>query len=101
MTHGRFPSTDVHPAYWFDDGSIVLHVQEQLFRVHLSLLSRLSPFFATLGTAGAATSSDAGDFNLFPESVSLVHLVGFTVDLSAKIAAPDLEILLQHLYHDM
>ncbi len=95
MTHGRFQST-----YWFDDGSIVLRVQEQLFRVHHSLLSRLSPFFATLGTAGAAPS-DTGDFNLFPESVSLIHPLGFTVDLSAEIAAPDLEILLQHLYHDM
>ena len=100
MTHGRFQSTNIHSAYWFDDGSIVLRVQEQLFRVHHSLLSRLSPFFATLGTAGAAPS-DAGDFNHFPESASLVHLLGFTVDLSAEIAASDLVILLQHLYHDM
>jgi hypothetical protein len=61
MTQDKPQAAQVHPVFWFSDGSIVLRAQEQLFRVHHSLLSRLSPFFATLGTAGNAPSNDAGD----------------------------------------
>ncbi|KAF8724894.1 hypothetical protein AX14_008503 [Amanita brunnescens Koide BX004] len=82
MTQDKPQAAQVHPVFWFSDGSIVLRAQEQLFRVHHSLLSRLSPFFATLGTAGNAPSNDA-------------------VYLGDQIWAPDLEILFQYLYHDV
>ncbi|KIL66982.1 hypothetical protein M378DRAFT_159925 [Amanita muscaria Koide BX008] len=68
-----------HPVYWFNDGSIVLQVQEQLFRVHLSLLSRLSPYFAGLRTD------------------TLTNIVG----LGNGTLAHDFRVLLEHLYHDI
>ncbi|KAK2459493.1 hypothetical protein APHAL10511_008477 [Amanita phalloides] len=69
-----------HPVFWFSDGSLVLRVQEQMFRVHYSFLSRLSPYFAALTVT--ASQNDA-------------------VDLDDQIQATDLESLLQHLYHDV
>ncbi|KAF8638928.1 hypothetical protein AX17_001840 [Amanita inopinata Kibby_2008] len=70
-----------HPVFWFSDGSIVLQAQKQLFKVHYTFLSRLSPFFAALRGA--------------PQSPTDV------VDLGHQVLAPDLEALLQHLYHDV
>lgn len=62
MTQDKLQSTQAHPVFWFSDGSIVLRAQEQIFRVHHGFLSRLSPFFATLGTAGTTSANDVGDF---------------------------------------
>ncbi|KIM42349.1 hypothetical protein M413DRAFT_444773 [Hebeloma cylindrosporum] len=39
-----------HPEFWFYDGSIVLSVQETLFRVHQTILSTHSDIFADLFT---------------------------------------------------
>ncbi|TDL27697.1 hypothetical protein BD410DRAFT_760816 [Rickenella mellea] len=37
-----------HPNYWYHDGSVVIMVEEQLFRVHRSFLERKSVFFGRL-----------------------------------------------------
>ncbi|KDQ50402.1 hypothetical protein JAAARDRAFT_199963 [Jaapia argillacea MUCL 33604] len=34
-----------HPDLWFTDGSIILHAEDSIFRVHMSQLSRHSAFF--------------------------------------------------------
>ena len=39
-----------HPDFWFHDGSIILSVQNTLFRVHQTVLSNHSGFFAGLFT---------------------------------------------------
>lgn len=67
----KLQSAQAHPVFWFSDGSIVLRAQEQMFRVHRSFLSRLSPFFATLGAAETASASDAGDFISSPSRSAL------------------------------
>lgn len=36
------------PEFWFHDGSIVLHVEDTLFRVHQTILSNHSEVFADL-----------------------------------------------------
>lgn len=71
MTQDKPQAAQVHPVFWFSDGSIVLRAQEQMFRVHHSFLSRLSPFFATLGAAGTASASEAGDFISSPSRSTL------------------------------
>jgi hypothetical protein len=37
-----------HDDFWFEDGSIVLIVQDKYFRVHQSILSRHSEVFADM-----------------------------------------------------
>jgi hypothetical protein len=37
-----------HPTFWFDDGSIIIYVQETVFKVHRSHLARHSEIFADL-----------------------------------------------------
>jgi len=34
--------------FWHDDGNVVIHVEERLFRVHMTVLRDESPFFAKL-----------------------------------------------------
>jgi BTB/POZ domain len=37
-----------HPELWFDDGSVVLHVEKTLFRVHRSTLATHSTVFSDM-----------------------------------------------------
>ncbi|KAI0060251.1 hypothetical protein BV25DRAFT_1807603 [Artomyces pyxidatus] len=39
------PQLTRHPDLWFSDGSVVLHAEDTLFRVHMSQLSRRSVIF--------------------------------------------------------
>ena len=39
-----------HPEFWYHDGSIIFSVQHTLFRVHQTVLSNHSEFFAGLFT---------------------------------------------------
>ncbi|TRM62057.1 hypothetical protein BD626DRAFT_596496, partial [Schizophyllum amplum] len=43
-----FEQATRHPTFWYHDGSIVLHVEETLFRVHQSFLSTHSEVFADM-----------------------------------------------------
>ncbi|KAG6872398.1 hypothetical protein C0995_009988 [Termitomyces sp. Mi166 len=88
-TDTLYNSAMKHPVFWFNDGSIVLHVENQVFKVHKSLLSRHSRFFA--GTHASASVNDGSDL-AFDSYIS--------VDQSRSVRAKDLEVLLEHLYHD-
>lgn len=71
-----------HDIYWFDDGSLIFEIPNiRRFRVHLTLLSRHSRFFASLSTV----DPDANN----------------PVILNHQIRVQDVEVLLQHMYHDM
>lgn len=37
-----------HPDLWFDDGSIIFKAENMMFKVHRSLLSSYSTFFADM-----------------------------------------------------
>ncbi|KAI5117944.1 hypothetical protein M0805_004709 [Coniferiporia weirii] len=47
-----------HPAYWFDDGSIILLIEGCLFKIHKSMLIRLSDVFRDMFALG---HRDPGD----------------------------------------
>jgi BTB/POZ domain len=83
-----------HPTFWFDDGSIVVQVQNHLFKVHKTLLARHSNFFAQLG-ATPKLSNDALREDLAEDCHYIV------VDLKKRVLAQDVEVLLEHLYHDV
>lgn len=78
-----------HPNFWFDDGSIVLHVENRVFKVHRALLSRHSRFFSEVEPS--ANISDG------PEPLLGPYL---SVDTSRSVRAKDVEVLLEYLYHD-
>lgn len=74
-----------HPSYWFDDGSLVLHIQSTAYKLHRSFVTRHSPALQAL-----TRSSEDG------YSVSVLRIPDELGVLSA-----DFERLLEHLYHDM
>ncbi|KAF7778964.1 hypothetical protein Agabi119p4_3309 [Agaricus bisporus var. burnettii] len=84
-----------HSIYWFDDASLVLHVQAVLFRVHLPLLERHSPFIASLEKM---TSSYEQIPIVIESSVPLVYV---TFGDERPVRDTDVEALLEHMYHDL
>ncbi|KAF8054778.1 hypothetical protein FPV67DRAFT_1050376 [Lyophyllum atratum] len=81
-----------HPVFWFTDGSIIFSVENRAFKVHKTLLSRHSKFFAL------------DDQKLTPISPTVEPALDikphFAVDPRLGISAKDVEALLEHLYHD-
>ena len=90
-----------HPVYWLDDGSLVLDVEVQRFKVHRTLLSRHSRFFASLSSPSHEISGS--DFTT-RSSPAVVQTQGFdhiVLEQRKEVRAEDVEALLQHLYHDV
>lgn len=77
-----------HPVYWFDDASVVLHVEDDLFKIHGSLFSRHSPLLATL----------IQDAPIIPGDVD--HSKSVALDPRLSISSSDMIPLLEHVYHD-
>ncbi len=82
-----------HPVYWFDDGSLILHVQDVLFRVHHSLLKRHSPYLALIKNAHPTESV----LILTDIDKSVTYIL---VGEDRKVSIKDVEALLEHIYHD-
>jgi hypothetical protein len=72
-----------HRELWFDDGSVVLHVEQTLFRVHRSTLSTHSTVFS--------------DMFLIPQPPSQDAIEGCTV-IKLPDSSDDVESLLKALY---
>jgi hypothetical protein len=91
-----------HPVYWLDDGSLVLDVEVQRFKVHRTLLSRHSRFFASLSSAPHETSSGSGlTTSGSPTVVQSQEFDYIVLEQRKEVRAEDVEALLQHLYHDV
>jgi BTB/POZ domain-containing protein len=92
------PTIQNHPVYWLDDGSLVLDVEVQRFKVHRTLLSRHSRFFASLSSAPHEISGSG----LTPSgSATVAQTHHIVLEQRKEIRAEDVEALLQHLYHDV
>jgi hypothetical protein len=75
-----------HQDLWIEDGNVVLCIEDVLFKVHRSILTRLSHFFFS------HLSLSADKFELY-DGYPLVQL-------EAGLAnSKDMEALLRHLYH--
>lgn len=76
------PAPMRHVRFWYDDGSVVVHVQPVLFRLHKSLLSIHSTYFQTLfaNQDRPAASYDAGSgitlplYTLDPKEIEIEGL---------------------------
>jgi hypothetical protein len=85
------PISGRHPVFWFDDGSLVLRVETVMFKVHRALLTRHSPFLSSTGSLKSRNDmiSELSD-EYYAE-----------IDPARKVSVIDVEVLLEHLYHDM
>ncbi|KAF9457337.1 hypothetical protein BDZ94DRAFT_238102 [Collybia nuda] len=98
-----------HPVYWFDDGSFVFRVAPYAFKVHRTLLTRHSRFFARLcvrgpegGEAGTRTMTTTGPGEESREIVDLSVLEPGSqrAGVRVRVRVQDVEALLGFLYHD-
>ncbi|KAF8889909.1 hypothetical protein BD779DRAFT_1438966 [Infundibulicybe gibba] len=87
-----------HPIFWFDDAFLLLQVETTLFRVHYSLLARLSPFFKELSTLDVGELPPGVKLPL-PSSLIDTRLRYAGVDRGVSRA--DMEVLLGYIYHDI
>ncbi len=79
-----------HDKFWLDDGSIVLRAQDDLYKVHRSLLHRHSK---TLASLQALNSESVGRDTV--DGLEVVHIPD-----ELGVRSGDFEALLEHLYHD-
>ncbi|KAJ7126904.1 hypothetical protein C8R44DRAFT_616887 [Mycena epipterygia] len=79
-----------HPVFWFDDGSIIIQVEAVIFKVHRALLTRQSPFLSSENLESTDACYCATELKN-----------PYTVDPARQVSALDLEVLLEHLYHDI
>lgn len=75
-----------HQNLWLEDGNVVLCMEDWLFKVHRSILIRLSPFFRTYFSSTEPESELFDGYPLIRLEVGVAH-------------SEDLEALLWHLYH--
>ena len=76
------PASSLSPQFWFEDGSVIVALAKERFKLHRSLLNRHSALFASLPSS---TSTDVP-----------------TVEIPGELAnAKDFAALLRHLYHDV
>ncbi|KAG6911414.1 hypothetical protein DXG01_016511 [Tephrocybe rancida] len=75
------------------DGSIILRVEDQAFKVHRTLLSRHSRFFSETDPSTAVTVEGGSDLMALDSCLLL--------DQSRSVRAKDVEVLLEHIYHDV
>jgi len=81
-----------HDKYWLDDGSAVILSGNLLFKIHRSLLERLSPSFFS----AVASPHDSN-------SISEIsgHCPIFSIKDVRRVKSGEFESLLAYLYHDM
>ena len=89
--HDTNPKLRRHHKYWLDDGSLILRAQNDLYKVHRTLLERhsrlLSAIHASTDPDKASNAVDGMTVTSVPDELG--------------VASTDVEILLEHLYHDV
>lgn len=79
-----------HPKLWFEDGSLLLRAQDDLYKVHRTLLHRHSSILPSLTSSIDRHGDSASTSDGTP-----------IVDVPEGVQSGDLEMLLEHLYHDV
>ena len=88
-----------HPIYWFEDGSFVLDVEQYQFKVHRTLVARHSRFLSGLSHQENAPPITNGEQSSATKLSAREHHI--ILDNLKQVQAKDVEVLLQHLYHDV
>ena len=85
------PKLRRHHRYWLDDGSLILRAQNDLYKVHRTLLERHSRLLSTIHASA--------DLDKASNAVDGMAVTSIPDELG--VASTDVEILLEHLYHDV
>lgn len=89
VSDGAAPNSNLrrHHKFWLDDGSLIVRAQNDLYKVHRTLLTRQSSRLASLaeGEPHHAAATECPILHI-PKEVGL--------------ESQDFEALLEHLYHD-
>ncbi|KAI8982947.1 hypothetical protein BD414DRAFT_464037 [Trametes punicea] len=80
-----------HARYWLDDGSLVVRAQDDIYKVHRTLLHRHSKVLASL----SPSLDDTNDSKRTTDGLVIVHIPD-----ELQVRSEDFEALLEHLYHD-
>ncbi|KAJ8472470.1 hypothetical protein ONZ51_g8496 [Trametes cubensis] len=80
-----------HARYWLDDGSLIVRAQDDIYKVHRTLLHRHSKVLASLSPA----EDDSGEGRRTVDGLVVVHIPD-----ELEVRSEDFEALLEHLYHD-
>ncbi|KAF8663992.1 hypothetical protein AX16_000843 [Volvariella volvacea WC 439] len=86
-----------HPTYWFDDATLVLAIQDQLYKIHQSLLSRLSPFLKSRVERDRISVNGHHHPNVDAKR-GLIHV---EVEHTRGVTPSDVDVLLGVIYHDI
>ncbi|KAI0364914.1 hypothetical protein BV20DRAFT_955300 [Pilatotrama ljubarskyi] len=89
--HAAPPALRRHARYWLDDGSLVVRAQDDIYKVHRTLLHRHSKVLASLSPSADAEDEKGGR----ADGLVVVHIPD-----ELEVRSEDFEALLEHLYHD-
>ncbi|KAL5529780.1 hypothetical protein ACEPAG_5767 [Sanghuangporus baumii] len=84
-----------HPDFWFDDGSVLVIAEDTAYRLHRSLIDRLSPYFFDRCCQLADVPEEC---RIDPE---LCLLLCFTIRTESNISKDDFDLLIAYILHDV
>ncbi|OSD08239.1 hypothetical protein PYCCODRAFT_1429301 [Trametes coccinea BRFM310] len=90
-TQSTYPTLRRHARYWLDDGSLIVRAQDDIYKVHRTLLDRHSKILASL----RPSSNDTNNNQQIVDGLVVVHIPD-----ELEVRSEDFEALLEHLYHD-
>jgi len=101
LTHCQVDNQDIvqrrHPKFWLDDGSLIISVQDDIFKVHRTLLCRHSPALTKWSTDESSHGSRIGATN----GLDGCEVVLVPPEVAGRMRSEDMLALLEHLYHDV
>ncbi|KAL5511074.1 hypothetical protein ACEPAH_4289 [Sanghuangporus vaninii] len=84
-----------HPDFWFDDGSVLIIAEDEMYRLHRSLITRLSPSFFDRCCQLASVPEEC---RIDPD---LCLLPCFAIRAESNISKDDLSLLIAYILHDI
>ena len=85
-----------HPQFWLEDGSLIISIENDMFKVHRTLLCRHSHVLAKW------SGGDDNERRLAPAANgSEAVLLQVPQDVAERLRSKDMLVLLEHLYHDV
>ncbi|TFK47737.1 hypothetical protein OE88DRAFT_1636058 [Heliocybe sulcata] len=82
---GKSERVKRNEKFWLDDGSLVVRVEDNAFKVHRTLLTRQSPAVAS---------------QTWSEEDKVDGCAVISIPASTGVSADDFQVLLEHIYHD-
>lgn len=79
-------------TFWFDDGSLILHVQSRAFKIHKDIFSRHSRLSLSHDPEGCVTASSSAN------NGADTQCLRYVVPPERGVTADDVVVLLDYIY---